>query len=401
MSSVFFNNGIEEFLQILQSHAETQEEVAAHTAQALSCIADIMHIGKVEVYLSAPQSKLRDKIDDFSNVLYGGTQEIAPEPYAFDFRTGDGGLAVFTFYAAAGYAWNKFEQAEIGIFAKQIYLAFSQVMMGSLLKRSMLTDLSVGIPNVSGVMEYAGRLFGRGILTEYTAIYFNIHNFRYVNKVLPHLQADEVMKLYANMVANSVTSQELVGRLGGDNFVALVRTENAENFVNFISNMDIIYPYVDEVKRFNFSATIGVGNLEGIRNVGELMQRSSIAYQMARQSESTAVAYYTDEMYREIMQQKETIARFHRAIKQKEFVVYYQPKITTADKKICGAEALVRWKEKDRIIPPGMFIPILEKDGSICKLDFYVLDQVCDFLERRMQAGLPLLKISVNFSRKH
>jgi len=69
MSSVFFNNGIEEFLQILQSHAETQEEVAAHTAQALSCIADIMHIGKVEVYLSAPQSKLRDKIDDFSNGL--------------------------------------------------------------------------------------------------------------------------------------------------------------------------------------------------------------------------------------------------------------------------------------------------------------------------------------------
>ena len=400
MSSVFFNNGIEEFLQILQSHAETQEEVAAHTAQALSCIADIMHIGKVEVYLSAPQSKLRDKIDDFSNVLYGGTQEIAPEPYAFDFRTGDGGLAVFTFYAAAGYAWNKFEQAEIGIFAKQIYLAFSQVMMGSLLKRSMLTDLSVGIPNVSGVMEYAGRLFGRGILTEYTAIYFNIHNFRYVNKVLPHLQADEVMKLYSNMVANSVTSQELVGRLGGDNFVALVRTENAENFVNFISNMDIIYPYVDEVKRFNFSATIGVGNLEGIRNVGELMQRSSIAYQMARQSD-TVVAYYTDEMYREIMQQKETIARFHRAIKQKEFVVYYQPKITTADKKICGAEALVRWKEKERIIPPGLFIPILEKDGSVCKLDFYVLDQVCDLLERLMKAGSPLLKISVNFSKKH
>lgn len=401
MDGRLFGEQMEEFLRIVQGHAETQEEVAANIVRALDAVAESLHIGKVDTYLSVPRTKLREQIDDMSRVLYVKTENIEPEPYAFKFSTGDGGLSVFTFYAMAGYSWDEKEQANVGVLARQIYLAFSQVMMGSLLKRSMLTDLSVGIPNISGIMEFAGRLFGRGVLGEYTAIYFNIHNFRYVNKVLPHLQADEVMKQYANMVANSVTSQEMVGRLGGDNFVALVRTENAENFVNFISNMDIIYPYVDEVKKFNFGATIGVGNLEGIRNVGELMQRSSIAYQMARQSESTAVAYYTDEMYREIMQQKETIARFHRAIKQKEFVVYYQPKITTADKKICGAEALVRWKEKDRIIPPGMFIPILEKDGSICKLDFYVLDQVCDFLERRMQAGLPLLKISVNFSRKH
>ena len=401
MDRVLINERIEAFLQMIQGHAETQEEVVAYTARALEGVAEDLHIGKVDSYLSVPKSKLREQIKELSRVLYAGTEEISPEPYAFDFRTGDGGLAMFTFYSTAGYSWNEREQSAIKILANEMYSAFSRVMMGSLLKRAMLTDLSVGIANVSGIMEFAGRLFGQGILEDYVAIYFNIHNFRYVNKVLSHLQADEVMAQYAAMVAGRVSDGEIVGRLGGDNFVALVRAENVEKFIDFISNVEIVYRYMEEHKKFQFGATIGASDLKGIRSVGELMQRSSVAYQAARQHESTAVAYYTDEMYREIMRQKETIARFHRALQKQEFVVYYQPKVTTADKRICGAEALVRWKDKDRIILPGEFIPVLEKDGSICKLDFYVLDKVCALLDKCRGEGLPLLKISVNFSRKH
>ena len=401
MSNMFCNKGIAEFFQIVQKRAESMEEAAVQIEQAIVCIADVMHIGKANVYLSAPRSKLRNKIDNFNSVLYLGKEGIAPEPYAFDFRTGDGGLAVFTFYATAGYTWDEEEKAEIGIVATQIYMAFSQVTMGDLLKRAILTDLSVGIPNVSGFMEFAGRIFAKGNIEQYTAIYFNIHNFKYVNKVLSHIQADEVIKLYANMLLKGLVAEENVGRLGGDNFVALVHKENTDRFIGFISNINIIYPCGDEVKKFNFSATIGAANLENMQNIGELMLRISIAYQAARQSESTTVVYYTEELYKEIMQQKETIARFHRALNQQEFLVYYQPKITAADKRICGAEALVRWKENDRIIPPANFIPILEKDGSICKLDFYVLDKVCALLDNCRAEGLPLSKISVNFSRRH
>lgn len=104
--------------------------------------------------------------------------------------------------------------------------------------------------------------------SEYTAIYFNIHNFRYVNKVLPHLQADEVMKLYANMVANSVTSQELVGRLGGDNFVALVRKKDIIMFENIARlakelGIQIIAEGVETKQQYEYLADVGCDMIQG------------------------------------------------------------------------------------------------------------------------------------------
>lgn len=173
MSEVLFDEQIEEFLRIVQGQAETQEEAAANIVRALDSVADSLHIGKVDTYLSVPQTKLREQIDDLSRVLYVKTEDIEPEPYAFTFSTGDGGLSVFTFYAMTGYSWGEKEKSIVGVLAHQIYLAFSQMMMSSLLKKSMLTDLSVGIPNMSGIMEFAGRLFGKGVL----GIYCNLFQY--------------------------------------------------------------------------------------------------------------------------------------------------------------------------------------------------------------------------------
>lgn len=129
--------------------------------------------------------------------------------------------------------------------------------MEGLLKKAVTTDLAVGIPNVAGFMSFATQLFMQNGLREYIGFFFNIHNFKYVNKILPHMQADEVMRIYAGMLMNMVESDEIAARLGGDNFVALIREENVERFVGFIRNLDITYQYEDEIKKFNFGATIG------------------------------------------------------------------------------------------------------------------------------------------------
>ena len=76
--------------------------------------------------------------------------------------------------------------------------------------------------------------------------------------------------------------------------------------------------------------------------------------------------------------QKEIIAGFQRGLEQQEFVVHYQPKVMADDKTIYGGEALVRWNRHGTLIYPGDFIPVLERDGSICKLDFYVLENGFD-----------------------
>ena len=91
-----------------------------------------------------------------------------------------------------------------------------------------------------------------------------------------------------------------------------------------------------------------------------------------------------------------------RALANKEFQVYLQPKIQTSEETLAGAEALVRWiHPQDGFIPPNKFIPILEKNGFITKLDDYMLEEVAALQARWITEGRKIVPISVNISRAH
>ena len=92
---------------------------------------------------------------------------------------------------------------------------------------------------------------------------------------------------------------------------------------------------------------------------------------------------------------------FAQAIENKEFKVYYQPKVNLKNYMMTGAEALCRWVHKGEIISPGEFIPVYEKSQAICKLDFYMLEQVCRDIRRWMDEGKQIVRVSVNLSRRH
>lgn len=401
MGTLFFRNEMKHFLDIIQKGSRTSDDVLLNVKQAIACVEEIMHVGMVTIDLSIPRTKLRTQEQNLFYVLYQKESGVGNQPIANDFQTGDGGTVVITFYADNGYIWNEEELSEIRILSNLIFSAFRIENMTSLLDKAITTDLSVDLPNITGFMRFATEKLSKGLLEEYIGVYFNIHNFKYVNNVLPYMKADEVMGMYASMLKTAINSEEMVARLGGDNFVALIHVDNIEHFLKFINNVNIIYQNEGDEKKFNFGATIGVSTLKDISRIGEVMIRISIAYQVARQQESTEVVYFKDEYFEDMAKQKEIITGFQRGLEQQEFVVYYQPKVMTAGKTIYGGEALVRWNRQGKLIYPMDFIPILERDGSICKLDFYVLDKACNLLEECMKCGVDLPRISVNFSRKH
>lgn len=401
MGTLFFRNEMRHFLDIIQKGSRTSDDVLLNVKQAIACVEEIMHVGMVTIDLSVPRTKLRTQEQNLFYVLYQKESGVGNQPIANDFQTGDGGTVVITFYADNGYIWNEEELSEIRILSNLIFSAFRTENMTSLLDKAITTDLSVDLPNITGFMRFATEKLSKGLLQEYIGVYFNIHNFKYVNNVLPYMKADEVMGMYASMLKTAINSEEMVARLGGDNFVALIHVDNIEHFLKFINNVNIIYQNEGDEKKFNFGATIGVSTLKDISRIGEVMIRISIAYQVARQQESTEVVYFKDEYFNDMAKQKEIITGFQRGLEQQEFVVYYQPKVMTAGKTIYGGEALVRWNRQGKLIYPMDFIPILERDGSICKLDFYVLDKACSLLEECMKCGVDLPRISVNFSRKH
>lgn len=103
------------------------------------------------------------------------------------------------------------------------------------------------------------------------------------------------------------------------------------------------------------------------------------------------------------MQKKEiSLSEIQDAMANHEFKAYYQPQYDAITYKLKVAEALVRWIKPDgTIVFPGDFIPVLEKSGAICELDWYMVEEACKMLKYQREKGIKAVPVSVNFSRYH
>lgn len=134
--------------------------------------------------------------------------------------------------------------------------------------------------------------------------------------------------------------------------------------------------------------------------VSVICDRGFMAIRSIRDNYECNIAYYTEKMKQKQMQDRLLENRFESAIKNKEFVAYFQPKYDVKTERITGAESLVRWINQDgSMVMPGDFIPLYEKDGLIVKLDEYIFRYVCEFQRELMKKGQELIPISVNLSR--
>jgi EAL domain-containing protein (putative c-di-GMP-specific phosphodiesterase class I) len=130
------------------------------------------------------------------------------------------------------------------------------------------------------------------------------------------------------------------------------------------------------------------------------MNYASTAYAAARAGKSGDFVFFEKSMLEEEIRTKSIMVAFPQALKQREFCVYYQPKVDAREKKLIGAEALCRWKREGRIVPPVEFIPAIERFGRIVQLDLYVLDRVCSDIKKWTESGITPPRVSVNISRR-
>ena len=128
------------------------------------------------------------------------------------------------------------------------------------------------------------------------------------------------------------------------------------------------------------------------------------ALEFTGDSEENAIMFYDYELEQMIKESNEREKLLESVDIQKDFVAYYQPKVDIRSGEIVGAEALVRFKnpaENGAIKAPGFFVPYYEKTGKITELDFFVCEEVCKMLRRRLDEGKKVVTVSCNFSRMH
>lgn len=267
----------------------------------------------------------------------------------------------------------------------------------------MMIDLNIGIANLAGFMDHVVRRISDGTVDEYAAMFFNIHNFKFVNNIFTYEEGNLVMSQYAYNIMKTLESDELLARVGGDNFVALVRKENADKLIKLLGNVELVVNSGNgQSIKLNFSAKIGAAMLDkDIHSPGEVMHRITVAYQSIKQRKDVQSIFFAPDLFSKMVEMQSVIYGFGKAIQDREFVVFYQPKVEIETGRIIGAEALVRWFRDGKAVLPAMFIATLEKENKICELDYYVLEEVCRMLRRWKDEGRELISISSNFSRKH
>lgn len=112
------------------------------------------------------------------------------------------------------------------------------------------------------------------------------------------------------------------------------------------------------------------------------------------------VSFYSEEDYEKQTLNKNIEEYFEIALEEERFEVWYQPKYSISGEKMTGAEALVRWRKRDgMILPPGAFIPRLEKNGEIARLDEYVFEHTCRQIREWKDKGYSTVPVSINVSR--
>ncbi len=235
----------------------------------------------------------------------------------------------------------------------------------------------------------------------YALISLDVDRFKALNDVYGYDRGNQVLKSMGDCIASHLDEQEMFGRMVSDHFTILMKYETQQLLCKRLDQMiDDIYHEVDLPY---LQVSVGIYVITDPTLDFSLMNdRANMAKKVSKRNTNQSYVCYRDEMRDMFIYETELESDMYRALNHKEFEVYLQPKYTLSDRRICGAEALVRWNHSQKgFLNPASFIPLFEQNGFVVKLDYYVLDQVCSLIAQWIKQGLEPLPISVNLSRLH
>lgn len=235
-------------------------------------------------------------------------------------------------------------------------------------------------------------------------IFFDINNFKYINEKYGEENGDRILKDFALNISPQRSDVVFSSRVFSDKFVTLVRAPK-ETLTDMAMSMVDRFVYNEKLKQSGLNLTFSCGLYtfdDKDTDISTAVDNATLASKAARNMTETTCSVYCSEMSTAMKEEIELLNNAMRGLINREFVVYYQPKVALSNSKLVGGEALVRWRRSDgTMVPPCDFIPCLEKNGFITALDFYVYEEVCRFIRSRLDKNLPVVPISVNVSVLH
>lgn len=396
----------EKYLAALERAVCAFHELTAPTPKqifdAMAELCSALRLGKVEVNLFENDFTEHLGVSDtkcFFDCGKANLNECISERIAAPDET----VIVYHVYPIEGEAaWTENERNRIHTFIAMLSAFKGKSRMVELVNHLTFHESDLGMYNIKQFMKCVRTLCRAGEIDRYAAVRFNLKHFSIVNQNIGRENGTLVMKMFINFISQQLDGEnELVCRLGGDNFVALLQSDKLQSVLDILSGTGVVYDEEDD-ERVVISATVGVHVIKD-KDIfpPDVIDRAILAAQLAKNSSETDVVFFDDKLLARSRKTREISASFPKALEDREFLVYYQPKVAIDGRHIAGAEALCRWMHNGTLVPPGDFIPVLEQGRDICKLDFYMLDAVCKDIKRWLESGRSVVRVSVNLSRRH
>ncbi len=264
-------------------------------------------------------------------------------------------------------------------------------------------DRLTGLPNRLQFREAVLSCMGsaNGAVDSLAVVMLDLDRFKHVNDVLGYAFGDRLLQGVAERLHHVVRDGDMVARLGGDEFALLLPRADAEVAAAIAERIarEFETPLSLDDQTVDLSAAVGIACWPAHASEADtLLSRAEVAMYAAKRR-STGAMLYDAKLDNSSAQTLSLLSELRRALEQGELRLFLQPKIAVDARRLCGAEALVRWQHPERgLVQPMQFIPFAEQTGFVRHLTLWMFDQAAS--QQAALCALGIERVSVNLSTR-
>lgn len=273
------------------------------------------------------------------------------------------------------------------------------------LRRLAETDALTGLANRAAFMLEANDRMHEWLQGDQASalLFMDLDGFKDVNDTYGHPVGDCTLVEIARRMKNVLGDDGLLGRFGGDEFVALLQAPTTQDQVRGMAAriIDAVsQPVQLENCEIELGVSIGVAGFpfDG-RDTEALLRRADIAMYQGKAGQRNSATFFNPQMEERSNLRRQLLGDLRHAVGRGELELYYQPQVSFVSGMVVGVEALMRWRHPDGgQVPPSLFIPIAEESGLIAEIGEWALITAADDARRWAQMEMPPLEIAINLS---
>ena len=266
-------------------------------------------------------------------------------------------------------------------------------------------DFLTGLPNRQQLQQQLDKiLVDAGRLQRRVAVLcVGLDDFKGINEQFSYQTGDQLLLALADRLRGHSGRLGALARLGGDQF-ALVQAdieqpyEAAELAQSILDDLEATFAL--DHQEIRLRATIGITLFpEDGDSTEKLLQKAEQTMTLAKSRSRNRYQFYIASVDSEMRRRRELEKDLREGLTREQFFLVYQPQISYRDHRVVGVEALIRWQHPEHgLVPPDLFIPLAEQNGTIIAIGVWVLDQACHQLREWHDMGFSDLRMAVNLS---